>query len=393
MGIKRIIKTGSFFMLLSALLLNGATALAQAADGAEGTSQAVYDAAYRSAGFYFLLFVLACVFIGIIGKVLRVYELTSEIQGRAGKINWNTVQSWIFVLILALSLYGTYWTYSTWSWVDNTAGSVHGERWDFMFSITMIITTIVMIITHVLLFGFAYKYKGSEKRRAYFYPHNNALERVWTIVPAIALTILVLLGFFTWRSITNVPESEQKKALSVEVVGEQFKWTIRYAGADNELGSRNYKLTTSTNTLGIDFNDRKSWDDKLAGQIMLPVNRPVRFTLGSKDIIHSFYIPTMRVQMNTVPGMPTYFQFTPRYTTEEMREKNGNPEFDYILLCNKICGSGHYNMQAKVVVVSEKEYEEWLAEQQLFYNDDVKREMQMAEEKKASADGKLVLNN
>lgn len=393
MGIKRIIKTGSFFMLLSALLLNGVTALAQAADGAEGTSQAVYDAAYRSAGFYFLLFVLACVFIGIIGKVLRVYELTSEIQGRAGKINWNTVQSWIFVLILALSLYGTYWTYSTWSWVDNTAGSVHGERWDFMFSITMIITTIVMIITHVLLFGFAYKYKGSEKRRAYFYPHNNALERVWTIVPAIALTILVLLGFFTWRSITNVPESEQKKALSVEVVGEQFKWTIRYAGADNELGSRNYKLTTSTNTLGIDFNDRKSWDDKLAGQIMLPVNRPVRFTLGSKDIIHSFYIPTMRVQMNTVPGMPTYFQFTPRYTTEEMREKNGNPEFDYILLCNKICGSGHYNMQAKVVVVSEKEYEEWLAEQQLFYNDDVKKEMQMAEEKKASAEGKLVLNN
>jgi len=248
MGIRRIIKTGSFFTLLSALLLNGVTALAQAADGAEGTSQAVYDAAYRSAGFYFLLFVLACVFIGIIGKVLRVYELTSEIQGRAGKINWNTVQSWIFVLILALSLYGTYWTYSTWSWVDNTAGSVHGERWDFMFSITMIITTIVMIITHILLFGFAYKYKGSEKRRAYFYPHNNALERVWTIVPAIALTILVLLGFFTWRSITNVPESEQKKALSVEVVGEQFKWIIRYAGADNELGDRNYKLTTSTNT-------------------------------------------------------------------------------------------------------------------------------------------------
>lgn len=393
MSIKKIIKTGSFLTLLSALLLSGAAALAQTADNAEGISQAVYDAAYRSAGFYFLLFVLACVFIGIIGKVLRVYELTSEIQGRAGKINWNTVQSWIFIIILVLSLYGTYWTYSTWSWVDNTSGSVHGERWDFMFSITMIITTIVMIITHILLFGFAYKYKGSEKRRAYFYPHNNALERVWTIVPAIALTILVLLGFFTWRSITNVPEDEQKRALSVEVIGEQFKWTIRYAGADNELGSRDYKLTTSTNVLGIDFKDRKSWDDKLAGQIVLPVNRSVRFTLGSKDIIHSFYIPTMRVQMNTVPGMPTYFQFTPRYTTEEMREQNGNPEFDYILLCNKICGSGHYNMQAKVVVVSEKEYEEWLAKQQLFYNDDVKREMQLAEEKTASAEGKLVLNN
>jgi len=393
MGIKKIIKTGSFFTLLSALLLNGITVYAQTGDGAEGTSQAVYDAAYRSAGFYMLLFVLACVFIGIIGKVLRVYELTSEIQGRVGKINWNKVQSWLFVIVLILSLYGTYWTYTTWSFSHRESGSVHGERWDFMFSITLIITTIVMIITHILLFGFAFKYKGSENRRAYFYPHNNTLERIWTVVTAIALTILVLLGFATWRSITNVPESEQKKALNVEVVGEQFKWTIRYAGGDNELGHRNYKLTTSTNVLGIDFTDRKSWDDKLAGQIVLPVNRSVRFTLGSKDILHSFYIPTMRVQMNTVPGMPTYFQFTPRYTTEEMRAKNNDPEFDYILLCNKICGAGHYNMQAKVVVVSEKEFEEWLAKQQLFYNDDVKKEMQMAEEKKASAESKLVLNN
>jgi len=392
MDIKKIIKTGSLLTLLSALLFTS-TVYAQSAESEGGITQAVYDAAYRSAGFYLLLFILACVFIGIIGKVLRVYELTSEIQGRGGKINWNRVQSFLFVVILILSLYGTYWTYSTWSWVHTPAGSVHGERWDFMFSITLIVTTIVMIITHILLFGFAFKYKGSENRRAYFYPHNNALERVWTVVPAIALTILVLLGFVTWRSITNVPPDEQKKAINVEVVGEQFKWTIRYAGADNELGNRNYKLTTSTNVLGIDFTDRKSWDDKLAGQIVLPVNRPVRFTLGSKDILHSFYIPTMRVQMNTVPGMPTYFQFTPRFTTEEMRAKNNNPEFDYILLCNKICGAGHYNMQAKVVVVSEKEYEEWLIKQQLFYNDDIKKEMQMAEEKKASAEGKLVLNN
>src|SRR5690606_38859643 len=159
---------------------------------------------------------------------------------------------------------------------------------------------------------------------AFFYPHNNALERIWTIVPAIALTILVLLGFFTWRGITNVSEEDQRNALNIEVVGEQFKWTLRYSGEDNEIGKRNFKLTSPTNGLGIDFTDQKSWDDKLASEIVLPVNKPVRFIVGSKDILHSFYMPDFRVQINAVPGMPTYFQFTPRLTTQEMREKRND---------------------------------------------------------------------
>lgn len=168
----------------------------------------------------------------------------------------------------------------------------------------------------------------------------------------------------------------KKRALSIEVVGEQFKWNIRYAGGDNQLGSKNYKLISPTNGLGINFKDQKSWDDRLGGEIVIPVNRPVRVTVGSKDVSHSFYIPTLRVQINAVPGMPTYFQFTPRYTTAEMREKRNEPNFDYILLCAKICGSGHYNMQTKVRIVTENEYQEWLSKQPLYYNDDVKKEMQ-----------------
>lgn len=337
---------------------------------------------YKSTAYYTLLFFLFCVFIAIIGKSLRAYELTRGIQGKGAGINWFRIQSILFGIALIAGLYGAYWSYSVQgSMINHISGSVHGERIDFMFKITLIITTVVFVLTHILLFGFAFKYVGSENRKAYFYPHNNALERLWTIVPAIALTVLVLLGFFTWRGITNISDADQKKAVQIEVIGEQFKWSVRYAGADNQVGARNYKLITPTNGLGIDFTDKKSWDDRLAGDIVLPVNQSVRFTIGSKDILHSFYIPEFRVQMNAVPGMPTYFQFTPRFTTAEMREKTNNPTFDYILLCAKICGSGHYNMQVKVRVVSEKEYQEWLTKQPLYYNDDVKKELQLAQAK------------
>ena len=331
---------------------------------------------YKSVVYYSMLFFLLCVFIAIVGKVFQVYELSREMQGNKGPINWRRLQGVFFALTLIIGLYGVYWSYTVHGPMSmHPSGSIHGERIDFMFNITLIITTIVFILTHIVLFGFAYKYRGTEGKKAHFYPHNNALERIWTIIPAIVLTVLVIYGFFTWRSITNVPEESQKRALKIEVVGEQYKWNIRYAGSDNLLGSKNYKLISSSNNLGINFKDGKSWDDKLAGEIVLPVNRSVRVTVGSKDVLHSFYIPTLRVQINAVPGMPTYFQFTPKYTTEEMREKSNNPKFDYILLCAKICGSGHYNMQTKIRVVSENDYQEWLSKQSLYYNDDMKQEM------------------
>lgn len=357
----------------------------------EGTD---HSAAYKTGAFYLLLFILLCVFIALIGKIFQVYELSKDIQGRERpRFDFRRFQGSLFLLLLIVGLYGVYWSYSVQGGASmHEPASEHGIDIDFMFKITTIITTIVFILTHIALFVFAYIYRGSDKRKAFFYPHNNALERVWTIIPAIALTILVLLGFFTWRSITNVSEEDQKKAINIEVVGEQFKWHLRYSGEDNEIGKRDYKLTTPTNGLGIDFTDQKSWDDKLVSEIIIPVNKPVRFTIGSKDILHSFYMPDFRVQMNAVPGMPTYFQFTPRLTTAQVREERKNPEYNYVLLCAKICGAGHYNMQAKVTVVSEAEYAEWLAKQPLYYNDDVKKELQLAEQNKPAEDNKMALN-
>jgi len=352
-----------------------------------------YTPIYKSFSYYFLLFFLFCSFIAIIGRSLKAYELTRSIQGKEKGINWYRVQAVLLGIVLVVGLYGAYWSYTTQgSMVNFISGSVHGERIDFLFKITVIVTTIVFVITHLLLFGFAVRYAGSEKRKAYFYPHNNTIERLWTIAPAIVLTVMVLLGFFTWKGITNISDSDQKNALQIEVIGEQFKWSLRYSGDDNQIGTRNYKLISPTNGLGIDFSDKKSWDDRLAGDIVLPLNRSVRFTIGSKDVLHSFYVPTFRVQMNAVPGMPTNFQFTPKYTTAEMREKLNDPKFDYILLCAKVCGAGHYNMQVKVRVVSEKEYQEWLAKQPLYYNDDVKKELQM-DSASTSAQVALTSNN
>ncbi|MDB5120488.1 MAG: cytochrome c oxidase subunit [Sphingobacteriales bacterium] len=347
---------------------------------------------YKSASYYVLLFFLVCVFIAIIGKVLRVYELSGELQGKKTKSYWQNVQGILFIVVLIAGLYGVYWSYTVQGAMSMTiAASEHGEKIDTMFYVTLVITTIVFILTHILLFGFSFKYRGSDTRKAYFYPHNNAVERLWTIIPAITLTVLVVFGFITWRSITNVPKEEQDKALKVEVVGEQFKWNIRYSGTDNIIGKRNFTLITPTNGLGIDYKDPKSWDDKLAGEIVLPVNKPVRVAVGSKDILHSFYIPDFRVQINAVPGMPTSFQFTPKYTTQQMRDKLNDPTFNYLLLCAKICGAGHYNMQAKVTVLSEDEYKAWEAKLPLFYNDDVKKQLQVAQQKMSSENNKVTL--
>lgn len=108
-------------------------------------------------------------------------------------------------------------------------------------------------------------------------------------------------------------------------------------------------------------------DDRIVkGELHLPVNREVEFVFRSQDVIHSAYMPHFRAQMNTVPGVPTRFKMTPTITTAQMRQKLGKDDFDYILLCNKICGSAHFNMQIKVVIEEEAEYEAWLAQQKTF---------------------------
>jgi len=251
---------------------------------------------------------------------------------------------------------------------------------DEMFWVTTAICTFVFVITQILLFGFLFKYRGSDKRKAYYYPHNNTIEKIWTIIPAIVLTILVVFGFFTWRKVTNT--AEVKGDINIDVTAHQFAWEFRYPGKDGKLGATDYQqFYTVNNNLAVSPKDRNSYDDQRADTLVLPVGKSIRLNIHAQDVIHSVFMPHFRVQMNAVPGLPTFFKFVPTITTEEMRHRLDDPNFEYLLYCNKICGGGHYNMQKVIRVVSDAEYQEWLAHQKPYVSGPVKEEWKLAEAK------------
>lgn len=282
------------------------------------------------------------------------------------------------------------------------AASEHGSDYDTLMLISMVIIFIVQIITQFLLHYFAYKYRGETGKKALFFADNNRLEFIWTIIPVIVLAGLILYGLYTWTNITDV--NDEDDPLIVELYAQQFNWTARYAGDDNTLGSANVRLIDidKANILGLDEADTYAHDDVIVKELHLPVGRKVNFKMRSQDVLHSAYMPHFRAQMNCVPGMITEFSFTPVYTTAEMRqnpdvvekvqrtnkvraEKSAETgevidpwEFDYILLCNKICGKSHYNMQMKIIVESEDEFNAWMDSQSTFGESALKDDTQPA---------------
>lgn len=374
------------------------TNLVMAQTSAEGgtTAEVLPPTNWLSIGFYVLLFVILCFFVGIVGKVFKVYDLTQQMQHKK-PVNWNNVMGVCFVVFLVVGGYGAYWSLTEQgSMTLPEAASAHGVKIDNMFTVTSIITLIVFVITQVLLFWFLFRYRHNIKRKAYYLPHNNTIEKVWTIIPAIVLTILVVFGFFTWQEITNVTDAKGESSINIDVTGRQFEWLFRYPGKDGVLGKKNYTLTTAANALGVDFKDKSSFDDLKADTLVVPVHKSIKLNIFAMDVIHSVFMPHFRVQMNAVPGLPTFFRFTPTITTDEMRNKLGDPKFEYLLYCNKICGSTHYNMQKVVRVVSESEYNAWIATQKPYLSDNLKKELKLADATPAQKDNsskRLALNN
>lgn len=395
MGLNFLIRTKKVLLLLAMFMLVGTNMLmAQAADATAAAPAAGTDTGLPTAGFYILLFLIVCFIVGIIGKILRVYDLTQQIQGKQ-PINWNTVMGVICLVFVVAGMYGAYWEYTVQgNMILPAAASLHGVKIDDMFWTTTVLTTIVFVITQVLLFTFLFRYRYSAKRRGHFLPHNNTIEKIWTIAPAIVLTILVIFGFFTWQEITNSVDAKGEPAsINIDVTGHQFAWELRYTGPDGKLGNTNYKLVNGTNKLGINFQDKYSYDDLQADTMVIPVRKSIRLNIHAQDVIHSVYMPHFRVQLNAVPGLPTFFKFTPTITTSEMRAKLDNPKFEYLLYCNKICGGAHYNMQKVVRVVSEAEYQAWLAQQKPYLTDKLKQQLKFAQQKSAVQNNRLALNN
>ena len=272
--------------------------------------------------------------------------------------------------------------------LDNPA-SEHGTEVDFLMNITWVLIFIVQFITQLLLHYFAFKYRGTKETKAFYFADNNKLELIWSTIPAVVLAGLILYGLYAWTNIMFVNEQEEEVVV-IELYAKQFGWEARYAGEDNVLGKANVRYIEGINTLGVDMADTNAQDDKMATELVLPKGKKVLFKMRSQDVLHSAYMPHFRAQMNCVPGMVTQFAFVPSLTTEEyrnipkivdkvahinkLRTKKSNElvadgklaldpyEFNYLLLCNKICGASHYNMQMKITVVSPEDFKTWLAD-------------------------------
>jgi len=346
-------------------------------------------------------FIIACLILiaVIVVQIGRVSELSAKIRGEKEaeqKANEGTARLMMPFLItfLVLCCASAYY-FKNWmlGFGPQQSASEHGVSIDSIFWTTTVITGIVFFATQILLFWFAYKYQQKEGRVGEFISHDNKLEVIWTAIPAVVMTFLVVGGLDAWNEITaDVPveavsslrATGENEFIEIEGTGYQFAWHLRYPGEDGKLGTKNYRKINGVNPLGQDWMDDKNLDDFHPSEIYLPVGKPVRVRITARDVLHNFYLPHFRVKMDAVPGLPTYFVFTPTTTTEDFRkglkeypEYNvpdpEDPEkmlwetFDFELACAELCGSGHYSMRRLVRIVTDEEYEEWLSNQSSYY--------------------------
>lgn len=463
-----------------------------------------------------------------VAQLAKVYRLTAELRGKRQEDISEAdtkLQGSLWIVFMVLLFATTIWQIVRYGYCMPPVASEHGVEYDMLMKFNLYIILFVYFLVNALLFIFANKYRYDKNRKAYFFTHDNRLELIWTVIPALVLAVIIIYGLRTWIDMTGEAGED---AIKVELYSKQFDWTARYPGNDGEFGFTDFNTITSSNPLGIvtnegideamdkidskiaslskelelerghllsekasleeqmnpsshgghdssgddhaelhndhadshdehghddhaedhddhghdeyghdshemsaeqkahiehriheiekmlssgettiltdgaievkedkiyrlqrhkqrlielepfNFaNDLSAWDagkdDKIVkGEFHLPVGQEVEFVFRSRDVIHSAYMPHFRAQMNTVPGVPTRFKFTPTVTTDEMRAQQGDATFDYILLCNKICGAAHFNMAIKIVVDTPEEYEAWLSEQKEYITDEEK---------------------
>lgn len=301
-------------------------------------------------------------------QIAKASEYVAILRGeeRSRKQN-NRINGFLLLAFLIVGLFGVWYCNERLKGkILGEAASAQGDHVDSMLYITLAITGVVFFITQILLFWFAYKYQEKEERKAFFYPHNNKLEVIWTVIPAITLTILVGFGLYYWFQITG---EAPKDAMQVEVTGHQFGWEFRYPGKDGILGKKYYKNIDETkgNPLGQIWEDPANRDDIYAtNEMHIVVGKPVKLIIGSKDVIHDVGLAHFRLKMDAVPGTPTTMWFTPKFTTRQMREKYG-PDFNYEISCDQMCGKGHFSMRGVIVVESQAEFNVWMAGQKPQY--------------------------
>src|SRR6476469_4153627 len=302
----------------------------------------------------------------VFGLLFRLQIFTSIFSGSFTRDIGvsNSVNAILMMVFLVVG--GTWFAYSfveNFNKMNPPIASVHGHKMETMFWTTMAVIGVAFVITQGLLFWYSYRYQHKDGRRAYFFAHNNKIEVIWTIIPAIVMASLIFAGWQAWTRITG---PAPKNSVVVEVMGKQFNWLVLDPGRDMKLGVINYRMIDAVNEWGFDLSDKSALDDFTTNEIHVPKGVPVLIKIRSRDVLHAVYMPHFRVQMYAVPGMPTRFWFTPTTTTDEMRAKLGNPNFNYEVACNQICGRGHFAMKMNIVVDEPDDYVNWYAAQKSF---------------------------
>lgn len=310
-----------------------------------------------------LLVVLLGIAIAVAAKLQKVMggiksDTEAEIPAPNNKIN---AAMWIIFLIAGYA--GLVWSFfSARAYFLPEASTPHGRETDSQFWFSMGLLTVAFLLVNFLLFFFSWKYQYKKGYKATFYPEDHKLELIWTAIPAVIMAVLVFLGFRSWTHImSDAPANSQV----IEIMGKQFGWIVRYGGIqDNKLGSYNYKLINSNNEMGVDYSDEASMDDFInPSEMHVEVGKPVSLKIRARDVLHSVFIPHMRVKMDAVPGMPTKFWFIPDKSTEQMRAELGNPNFDYEIACTEVCGRGHFAMRLRLIVEDKASVDAWKQQQ------------------------------
>ena len=229
---------------------------------------------------------------------------------------------------------------SNWGYIDDTI--------NLTFWITGFVFIAVVLFTAYCVYHFRYQ----EGRRAEYEPENKKLEWWLTIGTSVGVAAMLMPGLFVWQQFVTVPE----EAHEVEIVGRQWSWSYRMPGADGVLGTSDIRNITPDNPLGLNPSDPAGQDDLVVefGDLLLPIDRPVKLLMRSVDVLHNFYIPEFRAKMDMVPGMVTFVWLTPSRTGT------------FEVICAELCGVGHAYMRGTAIVVEEEEYAAWLDEQQSF---------------------------
>lgn len=220
------------------------------------------------------------------------------------------------------------------------------EEIDASLLITLTVIGIAFVTLNLVLAYLVMRYHAREQSRAQFIPDSPKIEMILIGITALGIILLLAPGLFVYSRFINPP----RDALVIEVLGEQWRWSYRYPGADGKLGRSDPKLISPKNPFGIDLSDPTAQDDVLSySELHLPVNRPVLLQIRAKDVLHSFFIPSFRVKMDAVPGMVTHYWFIPT--------RQGK----FQAVCAELCGIGHHRMQSPVIVESPEKFQEWLA--------------------------------